>query len=269
MQTVLAQQTRVAAFFDVDNTIMRGASIYHFARGLVSKKFLKFEDLAQYALAQGKFIFGGKENLNDMSRVTQNALAFVAGRKAADLISVADEIYDEIIQSKFWPGTVELAKEHLAKGHQVWLVSAAPHELADLIARKLGLTGAIATLSEIVEGKYTGRLVSKPMHGDEKALAVRKLANDFGIDLAKSFAYSDSSNDLPLLNAVGNPNAVNPDAGLRAHAKELNWPTYDYRRQHLVKRYGIPAGATAVALVASGAKLAITANRRRTSASNI
>ncbi len=262
MESDIEVPTRVAAFFDIDNTIMRGASIYHLARGLFARKFLSASDLANYAVTQGKFLLAGSENLSDMARITENALAFVAGREVSEVTELANEIYDDIMAAKIWPGTVALAQGHFAAGHQVWLVSAAPIELAELIAKKLGLTGAIATISEIVDGKYTGKLVSKPMHGVEKAQAVVRLAQENDLDLTSSFAYSDSSNDIPLLSKVGHPTVVNPDSDLRAYAKLQNWPIHDYRRQRLVKRYGIPAGATAVALIGAGAGLAIAANRR-------
>ncbi len=245
---------------------MRGASIYHLARGLFSRKILTAGDLKNYALAQGKFLVSGSENLADLARITENALSFVAGRDVEQVKALANDIYHEIMEAKIWPGTVELAQGHLAAGHQVWLVSAAPIELADLIAQKLGLTGAIATVSEIVDGKYTGKLVSKPMHGYEKAQAVVDLANQHGLDLDKCFAYSDSKNDIPLLSKVGHPTVVNPDSELRAYAKLQKWPIHDYRRERLVKRYAIPAGATAVALIGAGAGLAISSKRKNKSA---
>lgn len=127
---------KVAAFFDIDNTIMRGASIYHLARGLFARKFLTASDLANYAVTQGKFLVAGSENMADMARITENALAFVAGRDVSEVSELANEIYDDIMAAKIWPGTVQLAQGHLSAGHQVWLVSAAPIELADLIAKK-------------------------------------------------------------------------------------------------------------------------------------
>ncbi len=252
----------IAAFFDIDNTIMRGASIYHLARGLFARKILSASDLANFAITQGKFLASGSENLSDMAKVTESALAFVTGRTEEQVIALSEEIYDEIMADKVWPGTVQLAHTHRAAGHQVWLVSAAPIELANIIAIKLGLTGAVATVSEIVDGVYTGKLKNTPMHGPQKAQAVLDLAIEHGIDLEHSFAYSDSSNDIPLLSTVGNPTAVNPDSALRQHASENKWPIHDFRRQHMVKRYGVPAGATAIALVGAGAGLAIAATRR-------
>ena len=252
----------IGAFFDIDNTIMRGASIYHLARGLFARKILSATDLANFAIAQGKFLTYGSENLSDMARITENALSFVTGRSVAQVSALSEEIFDEIMADKIWPGTVQLAHTHRAAGHQVWLVSAAPIELANIIATKLGLSGAIATVSEIENGLYTGKLKSPPMHGEQKALAVSQLAQKNGINLEHSFAYSDSSNDIPLLSSVGNPTAINPDSTLRNHATANNWPVHDFRRQRLVKRYGIPAGATAIALVGAGAGLAIAATRR-------
>jgi len=253
---------KIGAFFDIDNTIMRGASIFHLARGLFARKILSATDLANFAFAQGKFLTIGSENLADMARITQDALAFVTGRTSEEVIGLSEEIYDEIMADKVWPGTVQLAHTHRAAGHQVWLVSAAPIELANIIATRLGLSGAVATVSEIENGVYTGRLKNPPMHGEQKAIAVAKLASEHGLDLVHSFAYSDSSNDIPLLNSVGNPTAINPDSTLRSHAIENGWPVHDFRRQRLVKRYGVPVGATAIALVGAGAGLALAASRR-------
>jgi HAD superfamily hydrolase (TIGR01490 family) len=258
----IPEPQKIGAFFDIDNTIMRGASIFHLARGLFARKILSATDLANFAIAQGKFLTIGSENLSDMARITEDALSFVTGRTSEEVIGLSEEIYDEIMADKVWPGTVQLARTHRAAGHQVWLVSAAPIELANIIATRLGLSGAIATESEIENGVYTGRLKNQPMHGVQKAIAIEKLAIEHGLDLVHSFAYSDSSNDIPLLNSVGNPTAINPDSALRNHARENNWPILDFRRQRLVKRYGLPVGATAIALVSAGASLAIAASRR-------
>ena len=258
----IPEPSKIGAFFDIDNTIMRGASIYHLARGLFARKILSATDLANFAIAQGKFLTYGSENLADMARITENALSFVTGRTVDEVIGLSEEIYDEIMADKVWPGTVQLAHTHRAAGHQVWLVSAAPIELANIIATRLGLSGAIATVSEVQNGVYTGRLKNPPMHGEQKAIAVAKLAREHGLDLLHSFAYSDSSNDIPLLESVGNPTAINPDSALRNLATLNGWPVHDFRRQRLVKRYGVPVGATAIALVGAGAGLAIAATRR-------
>lgn len=249
----------VAAFFDIDNTIMRGASIYHLARGLFSRKILSATDLTNYAIAQGKFLMSGSENMNDLARITENALSFAQGRTVQEMNELCNEIYDEIMVDKVWPGTVQLAHTHIAAGHEVWLVSAGPIELAHIIAQRLGLTGALATVSEVIHGEYTGKLKSAPMHGEQKSIAIRELAEQRGIDLAHSFAYSDSKNDVPLLSAVGNPIAINPDSELREIAIRSGWPVHDFRREHLKKRYVMPAGAVSLALIGAATGLVISA----------
>jgi HAD superfamily hydrolase (TIGR01490 family) len=253
---------QIAAFFDVDNTIMRGASIYHLARGLFSKGILTASDLATYAVTQGKYLTSGSENKNDLARISANALQFAKGRTTDEMQQLCLEIFDDIMADKVWPGTVELAQQHKSDGHSVWLVSAAPIELADIMAQRLGLDGALATVSEIVNDRYTGRLASRPMHGPEKAAAVVNLAKEHDWDLRNCFAYSDSANDIPLLSLVGHPNAVNPDSTLRSHARELQWPIHDFRREHLKAR-AKPAGATALAVLGAGVGLAIAVSRNR------
>ena len=114
---------------------------------------------------------------------------------------------------RIWPGTRALAQLHLDQGQRVWLVTAAPIEIATIIARRLGLTGALGTVAEHVDGVYTGELVGEMLHGSAKAVAVQELAERFGLDLERCSAYSDSYNDLPMLSAVGDPCAINPDTG--------------------------------------------------------
>lgn len=262
MDSQIATRFKVAAFFDLDNTIMRGASIYHLARGLFSRKFLSSSDLISFAIAQGKFLLTGNENKADMARVTEDALMFVAGRSVSQLTALGEEIYHEIMESKIWPETVALAQKHLADNHEVWLVSAAPIEIADLIARKLGFTGAIATKSEIIDGKYTGKLINKPMHGEEKAIAIRQLAATREISLPKSFGYSDSSNDLPLLNLIGYPQAVNPDSKLRIYAQLKKWPIHDFKRQYIANKYTKPLQKTFAATLGATIGIAFFANKK-------
>jgi HAD superfamily hydrolase (TIGR01490 family) len=218
-----------AAFFDVDNTMMRGASIYYFARGLAARHFFSARDLAAFAWQQTKFRVGGREDHGDMTQARESALAFVAGKEVAEIVRHAEEIYDDLMAERIWSGTRALAELHLGAGQRVWLVTAAPIELAAIIARRLGLTGALGTVSEIEDGKYTGRLVGEPLHGPAKAAAVAALAERDGLDLAACAAYSDSINDLPMLRLVGRPVAVNPDSSLKSHARAEGWEVRDFR----------------------------------------
>ena len=165
---------------------------------------------------------------------------------------------------RIWPGTRALAQLHLDQGQRVWLVTAAPIEIAQIIARRLGLTGAMGTVSEHVDGIYTGKLVGDLLHGPAKAEAVKALAIREHLDLERCSAYSDSFNDLPMLNLVGDPCAINPDSRLRDHAKEQGWRIRDYRTGRKVARAGLIAGALAGATSgALAAGLALKGRRRR------
>jgi HAD superfamily hydrolase (TIGR01490 family) len=174
-----------AAFFDVDNTMMMGASIYYFARGLAARKFFTTRDLARFGWQQVVFRARGREEHGQMVEARESALAFVAGQKVSEIERLGEEIYDELMAERIWSGTRALAQHHLDSGQQVWLVTAAPIELARLMARRLGLTGGLGTVAESVDGVYTGRLVGEPLHGPAKAEAIRALAAREGLDLAR------------------------------------------------------------------------------------
>ncbi len=242
-----------AAFFDVDNTMMQGASTYHYVRGLAARNFFTTGDLARFAARQLKFRLFGAEDLDDVNQSRQEALSFVAGRSVADIVALGEEIYDESMADKIYPGTLELARRHLDAGQRVWLVTATPAELAQLIARRLGFTGALGTVAETEDGVYTGRLVGELLHGPAKASAVRALAASEGLDLRRCTAYSDSANDVPMLSAVGTAVAVNPDGALRDIARRRGWQIRDFRTARKAARIGVPsvlgAGALAGAVV--------------------
>jgi HAD superfamily hydrolase (TIGR01490 family) len=243
----------VGAFFDVDNTIMMGASIYHFARGLAARKYFTGRDLADFAWQQVKFRVGGRESSEGMASAREAALAFVAGKRVDEIVTLGEEIYDELMAERIWSGTRALAQIHLDAGQRVWLVTATPVELASIIARRLGLTGALGTVSEVVDGTYTGRLVGEPLHGPAKAEAVLALADREGLDLDSCSAYSDSINDLPMLSAVGHAVAINPDSALRMEARSRGWDVRDFRTGRKAARIGVP---TAIGLGAVGGSVA-------------
>jgi len=251
----------VAAFFDLDNTILRGASAFYFARGLYHRRFFTLRDLAGAGWQQVRFRAVG-ENLTQVARIRERALAFVEGHIVAELRAIGEEVYDEGMARKIWPGTMALARGHLDAGQQVWLATATPIEMADVIARRLGFSGALGTVAENVDGRYTGRLVGLTLHGDAKADAVRALAAREGLDLARCSAYSDSANDIPMLQLVGDPCAVNPDARLRAHAVAQGWRVRDYRRGRKAVKLGLPA-LTGVGAAAGGVLAGAALARRR------
>ncbi|MFF0425803.1 HAD family hydrolase [Streptomyces sp. NPDC004520] len=253
---------RAAAFFDLDNTVMQGAAIFHFGRGLYKRKFFQRRELARFAWQQAWFRLAGVEDPEHMQDARDSALSIVKGHRVSELMSIGEEIYDEYMADRIWPGTRGLAQAHLDAGQKVWLVTAAPVETATIIARRLGLTGALGTVAESVDGVYTGKLVGEPLHGPAKAEAVRALAAAEGLDLGRCAAYSDSHNDIPMLSLVGHPYAINPDAKLRRHAKERDWRLRDYRTGRKAAKVGIPAAAGLGAL-AGGTAAAVALHRRR------
>jgi HAD superfamily hydrolase (TIGR01490 family) len=251
-----------AAFFDVDNTMMMGASIYHFAKGMAARKYFTTADLAKFGWQQLKFRVSGAESQEGMVQAREAALAFVAGRNVDEIIRDGEEIYDELMADRIWRGTRALAQLHLDAGQRVWLVTATPVELATIIARRLKLTGALGTVSEVENGCYTGRLVGEPLHGPAKAEAVRALALREGLDLDRCTAYSDSSNDVPMLSAVGTAVAINPDSDLRKVARERGWEIRDYRTARKAAKVGVPAVLGAGAVV-GGLAAGLAMRRRR------
>ncbi|UGY92906.1 HAD family hydrolase [Streptomyces gobiensis] len=254
--------TRAAAFFDLDNTVMQGAALFHFGRGLYKRRFFRTRDLTRFAWQQACFRIAGSENPEHMEDVRSSALSIVKGHRVAELMRIGEEIYDEYMADRIWPGTRALAQAHLDAGQKVWLVTAAPVETATIIARRLGLTGALGTVAESVDGVYTGRLVGEPLHGPAKAEAVRALAAAEDLDLDRCAAYSDSANDIPMLSLVGYPYAINPDNRLRVHARENGWRLRDYRTGRKAARVGIPAAA-GVGAVAGGTVALVALQRRR------
>jgi HAD superfamily hydrolase (TIGR01490 family) len=250
-----------AAFFDVDNTVMQGASIFHLARGLHRRDFFTTRDILGAAWKQAYFRVVGVEDPEHVAKARNSALSFIAGHTVTELEELGEEIFDEAMAHRIWPGTRALAQMHLDQGQRVWLVTAAPIEIATIIARRLGLTGAMGTVSEHVDGIYTGLLVGDMLHGPAKAEAIKALAVREGLDLAACSAYSDSFNDLPMLSLVGDPVAINPDARLRAHARAQGWRVRDYRTGRKAARAGLVLGAVTGAV--SGSVAAAVALRRR------
>jgi HAD superfamily hydrolase (TIGR01490 family) len=254
-EPLIHEDPTAAAFFDLDNTVIQGASLFQLAKGLYRRGFFPTRVIVKGLWLQVYFRTVGREKPGHIEDVRSVTLGFIEGHTVAELTEIANEVYEESIAERVWPGTRALAQMHLDVGQQVWLVTAAPVEVAGIIAARLGLTGALGTTAEHIDGVYTGRLKGHLLHGPAKAEAVRALAHEHGLDLAHCFAYSDSYNDLPMLSLVGHPCAVNPDGRLRVHAEEQDWQVQDYRSGRKAARLGLfgagAAGATAGA-VATG-----------------
>ncbi|WP_371480918.1 HAD family hydrolase [Kitasatospora sp. NBC_00315] len=254
---------RAAAFFDCDNTILRGAAVFYLGIGLYRRDFFTHRDVARFAWQQAWFRLHGTEDPEHMADAQHTALGLVAGKRTADLEEICEEIFEDVIAEKIWPGTRALVQMHLDAGQRVWLVTAAPQEVARIIARRLGMTGALGTVAEARDGLYTGRLVGELLHGPAKAAAVRSLARRERLDLDRCAAYSDSSNDIPMLSLVGHPYVVNPDGALRRHARAMGWRVRDFRTGRKAARVGIPAAA-ALGVAAGATAAGVAIHRRHT-----
>ena len=241
------QDTEAAAFFDVDNTLIQGSSLILLAQGLFKKRFITLSELAPALRKQIRYRVSGSENADDIAEGREQALAIVKGKSVAELKQACREIVDNRMLEKSYADTIELASMHLAAGQQVWLVSATPVQIGQALAETLGFTGALGTVAEEEDGKFTGRLVGDILHGPGKKHAVAALAALQQLDLSKCTAYSDSINDLPMLEMVGSPVAINPDRALRKHAKAQGWAVRDYRSVRRVVRAGVVPAVLAVA----------------------
>jgi HAD superfamily hydrolase (TIGR01490 family) len=223
-----------AAFFDVDNTLVRGSTSILFGKVAFTGGAIKRRDIWRFGLEQLIFIRRGEKN-HRLANMQDRALSLTKGHSAQELLDIMDDVYEQEIRPRLWPETCQALKNHLAEGREVWLITAAPKEMGELIARKLGATGALGTIVGIENGVLTGELVGDPLHGKAKREAAEGLAKERNIDLEASWAYSDSHNDLPLLSLVGNPVAVNPDVLLRSHALAAGWQILKFKKRELKK----------------------------------
>jgi HAD superfamily hydrolase (TIGR01490 family) len=224
------------AFFDVDNTLIRGSTIYFLGRGMYQRGFFSKKDIGAFVLANLRYRMTGTEKPEEIARFQKAAQDFVGGHDVNDLYAIGQAIYDEYVSPAMWQETIDIAQSHLRAGEEVWLVTAAPEDMAKLISDRLGFTGAIGTKAEVKDGKYTGAVIGQLLHGSEKAIAIKKLATEKNIDLSECYAYTDSHHDMPLLNSVGNPRVINPDAKLRIIAFANEWPVHDFRRLRFLNR---------------------------------
>jgi HAD superfamily hydrolase (TIGR01490 family) len=252
-----------AAFFDLDKTLIPGSSLFLLARGMYERDLFRVRDLLRFGWGQVVYRTTGEQQRGmEMSRTS--TLDFVAGRSQQELIGWGREIAEEQIFPRVYADIVQVIADHRERGNLTFLVTAAPIELAQTIAEELDMTGAIGTISELDErGCYTGRLVGPVMHGPEKAKAVAEVAAAHGADLAECHAYSDSINDLPLLESVGYAHAVNPERELRRIALARGWPIHERRTRRRALPLGIPAGLGGAALFGSGIALGVYLERRR------
>lgn len=246
------------AFFDLDRTLMAGSSAYHFARAAYEAGMISRRQIARDALQQIKFRLRGSSD-ETANALRERILKSIEGRSVTELGRMAPEIMAGILP-RIYPQMMEAVRRHQDEGRKVYIATAAWQEITDLLALTLQMDGAIATRAEVVDGIYSGRLAGPYTYGEGKAEAVRHFAATEGIDLANCYAYSDSVSDLPLLKCVGHPVVVNPDAGLKAIAREHGWEVMRFER--LGRRF-IVAVTTVIAAAAGGSGTWLAHRRRR------
>ena len=211
-----------AAFFDLDRTLLRRSSALALAgsfreRGLISRR-----QLANAAAWQLLFVLRGASH-EAVRRAAEDGLLLLRGFTPAEMRDLVAEAMEPVLRPLVYAEPLHLVEQHRERGEPVYIVSATLQEIVEAIADELGFDGALGTVCEVRDGAYTGRAL-RALHAENKAECVREL----GHDLSASTAYSDSHTDLPLLEAVGNPVAVNPDRALRRVAGERGWPVLEF-----------------------------------------
>src|SRR5688500_11199681 len=221
--------TDSAALFDLDRTLMAGTSAFYFARAAYREGMLPLPRLvADGGNALLFRLLGASDEKSESVR--DRILASVAGTPQADLLHFVPAVVEKLID-KVRPEAQALVDMHMEAGRDVWIISASPVEVVAELAKHLGMTGGLGTESEVVDGMYTGRLAAPFCYGEGKADRIHKLAAERSYDLSKCYAYSDSASDLPMMQVVGHPVAVNPDRALTAVAHRRGWPVVEFARQ--------------------------------------
>jgi HAD superfamily hydrolase (TIGR01490 family) len=238
---------QAAAFFDLDRTLMAGSSGLHWVRAAYRAGLLSRRQLASDAWANLKFRLRGSTD-EETAAIGDRMGEFLAGRRVRDLERLGPQVLAGILP-RLYPQMLEVAYEHQDAGRPVYICTAASQDLAEMLAHVLGFDGGAGSRVEKRDGVYTGRFAGPFCYREGKPKRMREIADADGIDLAASWAYSDSESDLPMLRSVGHPVAVNPDAELARVAKEEGWEVL--RFETLGRR--LKVAAAFLAFTAAGA----------------
>jgi HAD superfamily hydrolase (TIGR01490 family) len=217
-----------AAFFDLDRTLVARSSSLALAASFHRRGLIGARELLRARVAQLLFVRFGASH-GRAGRTASAAAAALRGLPVDTLREIVHEAWEPILQPALYREALELVADHRARGEPVFVVSGALQEVTDVFASKLRLTGALGSRAAVRDGVFTGAL-ERQLLGAEKGTALAELAAERRLDLLRSTAYSDSSADLPFLEAVGRPVAVNPDRGLRRIASARGWPVRTFRR---------------------------------------
>lgn len=214
---------RVAAFFDLDKTIIATSSVFAFNKSFLDEGLLSRRSVLDLAYTQLAFSLSGADD-DQMAKVRQAMATATKGWEPAKVERIVTEALTDIVRPTVFAEAHDLLAEHRALGHDLVIVSASGEELVAPIARMLGADHYAGTrMARDADGRYAGE-IEFYCQGRGKAEAVRAFAQRYGYDLESSYAYSDSSTDLPMLEEVGHPTVINPDRVLRREALERGWP---------------------------------------------
>lgn len=258
---------RSAAFFDLDKTIIAKSSALAFGRPFYKDGLISRREMVKAAYAQLVYRIGGADD-QQMARIRDHLANLCRGWRVDQVQQIVNETLHELISPYIYAEAAALIEEHRAAGRDVVVVSSSGEEMVRPIAEQLGITDVIATRMVVKDGRYTGE-VAYYAAGPTKAEAARELAAERGYDLSECYAYSDSISDIPLLETVGHPTAVNPDRALRRIAAERGWPVLEFRHpiplsRRLRERPAVPVAAAAIGLgLAFALGLAIYGRHRR------
>lgn len=240
-----------AAFFDLDRTLISGASAFPVAVEAWRQDFISNREVLKWSLAALSFKALGDKGDAVSDDVRSAFLRHIADSTVDELDDLTQAVLPRLV-SRVRPESRKLIAMHHDHGRDTWIVSASPQTIVQPLADDLGMTGAIGTRGEVVEDRYTGRLDGPFVYGAGKAEAMEKLASDRGYDLALCYAYSDSISDLPMMELVGHPVAVNPDSELGSIAHERGWPivVFAKRTKRALAFGGVGAGTVAATAIA-------------------
>ncbi len=245
-----------AAFFDLDKTIIAKSSTFAFSRPFQAGGLISRRAVLRSAYAQFVYLVGGADH-DQMEKMRQFMSQLCAGWDVATVREIVAETLHHVVDPLVYDEAVSLIEEHRAAGLDIVIVSASGSELVDPIGELLGADRVVASRLEIVDGKYTGE-ISYYAYAEVKAEAIRELAEERGYDLAECFAYSDSITDVPMLEVVGHPRAVNPDRELRKVAAANGWPVLVFTKPvALGNGLRLPPAKPTLAVLAVGGAAAV------------
>ena len=219
-----------AAFFDLDRTLLRRSSALALAGSFHERGMISRWQMLRAAGWQLLFVARGASH-EAVQRAAEDGLHVLAGYTPEQLRELVAEAMEPVLRPLVYAEPLRLVEQHRSRGESVYIVSATLQEIVEAIAEDLGFDGGLGTTCEVVDGRYTGRAV-RALHAGAKAECLREVAVEEGFELAECTAYSDSHTDLPFLEAVGHPVAVNPDRALRRIASERSWPVLEFRLRH-------------------------------------